>query len=214
MFSTIRLSLFILLLFSFSSVTAQNKLFFQFDVSVLNSIGSNKRQTVSSPTQNFSIVYFSPKKYSHPYLNLLTSLNYDVNKNISAGIQSGLYFIFKEQYWSTPDVTTISVPVFATLKFSLFKIRNNSAGLDLKIGTRLLPTFTDEDGKVKNGLLYGGSFFYTINGRNTLKVGLEKETQHYFYNFTSNDIGYHNEVLEFPVQRISAMLSYGILLHK
>lgn len=193
------------------NLSAQKKISFDLNVSVLQSASEDVLKTFVSDKNPLTIQYYSRKKFKHPYFNLLGNINYHVNQKIAFGIASGFYLHYLEKYFSNIERTTISFPLMATFRYKLIDIKVNQLGIDLAAGNNFF--YIDEGvEKIKNGTILNASVFYIIHKRNIIKIGVEKEIDNVSFYFIADGQGYQNETFKYHVNRLSVKLSYGFQL--
>lgn len=204
------LIIFICLLF-LKGLTAQ-KLYLDGNFAILRSIGKDVVKTYNSRIQPLEVGYFSRKKFEQPYFNLLGNLAYAISPNILLGLQSGVYAHFSERYFGYTESLTISIPVMGTLSINIIKIKLKQLGLNVTGGKNFFD-FKEETSELKNGSLFNESIFYLLNKKNILKIGIEEEVNNneYVY-FTARNPLSRNETFKFHLNRLSVVLSYGLIL--
>ncbi len=161
--------LIVALLLSFLTIesTAQDleKVFFEVDAVTKISIGETKRENISYQTI-FSIDVPRISHHENPIYGLNFSFNYRLNKNISAGIGSGVNFVFEQR----PDFQNeyhnkIMLPFFVRLRYQT-EISNNLSFLtDLNTGYQYIDF---KHGHTEKGYLFQESGGLLLN----LDVGL------------------------------------------
>ena len=201
----------IFIVWSISS-TAQKKLLFDLNVSLLESIGKDISFTHISernPGQTYNLL--SRKKFQHPYFNVLAHLSYPLTANMNIGIRSGFYFHYYEQYFNAIERTTISIPVMATLEYKLFNLKSNEGGLEIAAG-KIFFEIDEFPFSLKNGNLYNISAYYNVKTRSIFKLGVEKQTDH--VTISAFPEQYSGEKYQYHLNRIALSLSYGFRFGK
>jgi hypothetical protein len=165
-------------------LSAQKKLSFDLTASVLQSIGKDISTTYNSDISPLILIYLSRSKFKHPYFNVLGHVSYPVSSKVGLGLQSGLYLHYQEKYFSNVERTSLSVPVMATFSYKLFDINSAQLGIDMEAG-KIFYNIDEFQFKIKNGELYNISVFYTLNKKNTIKLGVEKQIDN--VSFTSHE---------------------------
>ena len=139
--------LIIAFILSFITTTSKaqdfNRIYFEVDAVSKISVGETKRDQINYE-QNFSIDVPRISIHENPVYGLNFSFNYKLNSNFSAGLGSGINFLFEER----PDFQNefhnkIMLPVFARLRYQtdlntqLFFLSDLNAGyqfVDFKYG--------------------------------------------------------------------------------
>jgi hypothetical protein len=182
---------------------------FDLNVGLNRSIGQNTIKSYSYP--HLTIEYFKRRKYKNPYLNITGNILYPINKNFLAGIQSGIYIYFLEEYISSAKRTTVSIPIQLTARYNLLTLKENSIGINLAAGLNFFKIY-DRIEQYKNGQLLNASVFYSINKKNLLKIGIEKQIDNVsFYVYKASEYE-ANQIFKYKINRLSIALSYGIEL--
>lgn len=204
-----------LLLFAGNPSHAQSypkkRLSLEINIGALQSVGKDILKTYQSNIQPLTIEYFSRKRFERIYFNLLPNLTYAVNNRVSLGVQSGIYAHFYERYSGYTKPIFVTVPLMATARINITNIKSNKLGISMAGGKNFFNVDTYPY-NLKNGWLLNTSFFYLINQKSIIKLGVDKQIDNgYVYHTPSNEFG-KNETFKHNLNRVSIMLSYAIVI--
>ncbi len=205
-----RLSILIALIFFVTDLNAQKKISLDVNVGTLHSVGKDVLKRYNSNVNPLQIEYFSRKKYEKIYFNTLLNLNYFVNRNISLGLESGIYLHFSERYFGITKRTSVSVPLLATFRMNLINIKTDQLGINIAGGKNFFNIDAGYD-KIKNGTIINASAFYLINKKNIIKLGIEKNVDNGTIYFIAQTPSFKNETFTYHLNRLSIILSYGFI---
>ncbi len=190
--------------------TAQKKLLFDVNVSLLKSVGKDISFThVSEKYPNVEYSLLSREKFQRAYFNVLGHVSYPLTGTMNVGIKSGFYFHYYEQYFSAIERTTLTLPIMATLEYRLFKLKLNEGGIEIAAG-KIFFNIDEFPFKIKNGNLFNLSAFYTVKTRSIFKFGVEKQIDR--VKITSFSDRFPKEKYQYKLNRIALALSYGYRL--
>lgn len=193
-----------------TNLKAQKKISLDINFTGLRSIGYDITKIRQSNMQPLTVYYFSRKKFEQPYFNILGNLAYAVNPNILMGLQTGIYAHFSERYFGFTKSLTVSVPVMITGRVNVMKINSRQIGINFTAGKNFFDIHAGEM-ELKNGLLFNESVFCIIKKSRILKLGIEQEVDNEYFYFTADNPLKKNETFEFHLNRLSLVLSYGII---
>jgi hypothetical protein len=202
-----RVIFFTLLIFSTLNLSAQKKLSFELNASVLHSVGKDISAVYHSDINDISFYYFSRKKFAHSYFNILGHITYSINPKIGVGLETGAYLHYLEQYFSNVERTNLSMPFMVTFSYKIININSNYLGIELA-GGKIFYNIDEFSFKIKNGSLYNLSGFYNFSKRSTIKFGVEKEFDNVSLQLNPDSSGYQNQIYEYKLKRVSLTLSY------
>ena len=111
---------------------AQRKIIFDLNVEINKSIGANLLKTESISGND--IQYYSRHRNKYPYANVTSRVLFRINKGFYLGLRSGLYMYFLQEYITSAQRTTVSVPLLLTSRLNIFRVNKNLTGLDLSAG--------------------------------------------------------------------------------
>jgi len=112
-----QISTLILLLVSIISFSQTKKVHFELTGKLNFSVQPDKLKTYINTEHTFSAQYFSSKKFENPYLNFAGIATYPLTNNIKAGLSSGIYLFFKEEYFTTTKRTFAALPLQAVFDY-------------------------------------------------------------------------------------------------
>lgn len=201
-----RITFIIFLMALVNNLSAQKKISFDLNVSVLQSVGKDIQARYHSDVNPLTVYYLSRRRFKHPYFNVLGHVNYLLNQRIGIGLQSGFYLHYLEKYFSNVERTTLSVPVMVTFSYKLFDIHSGQLGINVSAGM-LFHNIDEFMFKIKNGTVCNIAVFYTLNSRSTLKLGMEKQLDN--VTFIPDEREFKKEAYKYHLKRLSVALSYG-----
>lgn len=189
------------------SARAQVKMVFDVNAGINKSIGSNllKTQTISGN----HIEYYSRQRYKYPQGTITGSALFQINKNFFIGLRSGIYIYFLQEYITSAQRTTLSIPLLLTSRLNLFTINKNSAGIDFSGGINYFH-IDDIIEKYGSGTILNGSVFYLVKEKYLLKIGLEQQTDKVQFDIYQMDPNSSVRFLNYKIQRLSMCLTFGI----
>jgi len=204
------LSFFIVSLFISIQLEAQKKFSLEIHAGVLQPVGKDITKTYQS-VQPFAVEYYSRHKFDHPYISILPNLNYLVNTNILFGLQSGLYAHFEERYSGYRLPVSVTVPLMATGRITLAKIKSGNMGIHLAGGKNFfhLRTFPYD---AKNGWIIDASVFYQLKGKGIFKLGVEKQLDKGYFYYISDHPWLKDETYRYTLNRLAIKHSYGFVI--
>lgn len=153
------------------------------------------------------ILYWSRKKNTNPFFYALVNTNYLISKKIKAGIQTGIQFHFNEVHFIGIKRTYIALPLQATFDYAIPISTKNIIGVSFAAGG-LFYKINDYVYKINNALLFNGSFFYKINKKQSVRIGLEKQIDNASFHYNANNPN-SKEVFNFSLKRLSLFAGYG-----
>ena len=159
-------------------VNAQKKLLFDLIIGMNKSIGEDMLAT--KITGSNEIQYYKKKKYSHPYMNVTGTVLYPLTKDFSLGLKSGIYVYFLQEYFTSAQRTSVSVPLLLTSRLNIFRVNKNLTGLDFSAGINYFH-IDDILEKYGSGTLLNASIFYLAKEKYLLKIGLEQQVDNVQY---------------------------------
>ncbi len=186
---------------------AQVKMVFDVNLGINESIATNLLKTEIISGNH--IEHYSRQRYKYPYANVTGSALFRINKDFYIGLRSGLYIYFLQEYITSTQRTTVSVPLLLTSRLNLFTINKNSAGIDLGAGFNYFH-IDDIFEKYGSGTLLNGSFFYLVKEKYLLKIGLEQQTDKVQFDIYQMDPNSSVRFLNYKIQRLSMCLTFGI----
>lgn len=168
-----------------------------------------KRYTTNPPY--VMIEYFSRKKFSYPYFNLLADFSYGIGKKLKLGLQSGIYVHYREIYGSSTKRTTITAPLQLTVKYPVLAVKNKTIGVYAAAGV-LFFSLDEFYEKYRNSALTNLSIFYKTKNGGLLKLGIEKQTDFVTVNLKNISQYVVEETFKYSLNRLSLALSYGVVI--
>lgn len=203
-----------LAIFFFSSICteafSQNTISVDLNSDISLPVGADKFKTYLDPENSFSLHHYAFKKWENPFLSLKATALYSINKNLSAGLQTGVIFFLRETHFIEIKRTFPAFPIQAAVVFDT-KINNTkSAGIKLAPGLALY-RIDDYIFQVKNAFLIDGEIFYKFSKRSRIKIGFSmmKEWTHFkqFLEPRQKTVQH-----EFTLNRNSVYVGYGFKL--
>jgi hypothetical protein len=166
-----------------------------------------EKEHKSADPADLGLSYFSRKKYTNPFFYALVNANYPISKRIKAGIQTGIQFHFNEVHFIGIKRTYIAIPLQAAVDYEIPISAKNIVGVSLAAGGSFYK-INDYVYKINNAFLFNGSFFYKINKKHSVKIGLEKQIDNASFHYNVNNPN-SNEVYNFSLNRLSLFAGYG-----
>ena len=200
-----------ILLIAPMSLFSQNKIRADIGASLLHSVGKDQFETYNSVINRFSFEHYSKKKFRHPYFNVMARIAFAFLPKLQLGLQSGIYVHYLEGYPSPERSTTLSIPLQLTGRYSIYNSGKNSLGIDLSAGLIFFNIRVGNLENHKNGNLFTGAIFYSINEQSIIKLGLEEQIDHVSDNVQAWGAGYQPEVFKYNIKRSALFLSYSVI---
>ena len=199
------LLIFIIILLQSFLVKAQKKILFDLSLGMNKSIGTD--MLASKIIGSNEIQYYKKKKYTHPYINVTSTVLYPMTKNFFLGLRSGIYVYFLETYFTGAQYTSVSVPIELAGRLKILDMGKNSAGIDLSAGINLF-SINDVIEHYGNGKLINISLYYLAKNKHLVKIGLEQQVDRvqFKYDLDPNS----TSVFTYNIERLSICLTYGI----
>jgi len=153
-----------------------------------------------------NILYWKRKKNTNPFTSLLLNAKYPVAKKLLMGLQAGVQFHFNETHFIGIERTFVTIPIQATIDYSIISFKNNALGIFIAAGG-VFYKIDDYVYSIKNGFIFNGALFYELNKKHKIKFGLEKQIDNASFNYSINNQS-SSELFDFPLNRISLFIGY------
>jgi hypothetical protein len=200
---------FLSLMLPFTS-NAQRKWSVDLNVGLLQPIGKDAT-SLYFLTPSISVEYYTNKKFNHPYFAFLPNLHYALTSKLSFGVQSGIYTHFNEHFSGYRKPILVTVPILATGRAILTKIKKNNFGINVAAGKNFfsMDTYPYD---IKNGWLYNGSFFYQT-GKGIVKLGIERQVDKGYFFYTSDNQIAKDQTIQKNLRRTAVSITYGYTIN-
>lgn len=190
-------------------VKAQRKIIFDLNVGINKSIGANLLKTESILGND--VQYYSTQRYKYPYANVTSSALFRINKDFYLGLRSGLYIYFLQEYITSAQRTTVSLPLLLTSRLNIFRVNKNLTGLDLSAGINYFH-IDDILEHYGSGRLINACFFYLVKEKHLLKIGLEQQADNVQYDIYKLNPNSSIRFFNYKIHRLSMCLTFGFQL--
>ncbi|MGV3767035.1 MAG: hypothetical protein ACO1NW_12965 [Chitinophagaceae bacterium] len=195
----------------FSNITAQKKVL-GIEIGAHKSIGTNIQGRHYFNTQNMTYIYLSRAKFQNIYYSILPSLSFKVpNTFFFVGIQSGVQAHFNEKFLGYEKPIFVSVPLMATVKMEIARIKSNYVGANISGGWHFFNTGTYPV-RQKNGELFNASAYYQIKERCSFKIGIQKQIDNSTIISPATNTNEQDEFFHYNLKRLSLFIAYAKIL--